>query len=128
MEEQKVIAERQLSWVGRMFDWIDFNILSKSARLWMYILEILGIIAISIIIYQFNKGMHLIESAKTPFDIEKAKIFIDAIKNSAGPIATMVATICGAIPSIMGIFRSLKTKWNGNDSVNKNTKEGQYAV
>ena len=113
--EEKVVETRKLSWVGRVFDWIDFNILSRSTRLWMYILEITGIVAICIVIYQFNLGLQLLIKAKTTFEIEKAKLLIDAVKSSAGPISTMVATICGAIPTIMGIFRSLKVKWtNGN--------------
>lgn len=114
MEEKKV-ETRKLSWVGKMFDWIDFNILSRSTRLWMYILEITGIVAICIIIYQFNLGLQLLIKAKTTFEMEKAKMLIDAVKSSAGPISTMVATICGAIPSIMGIFRSLKVKWTNDN-------------
>jgi hypothetical protein len=119
MEETNIDKPIKISWIGRMFDWIDFNILSRSTRLWMYMLEILGIVAICIIIYQFNKGMNLIVAAKTNFEIQKAKMFVDAVKSSAGPISAMVATICGALPSIMGIFRSLKVKWkNGNGNGN----------
>ena len=121
--EEKIVETRTLSWVGKMFDWIDFNILSKSTRLWMYILEITGIVAICIVIYQFNKGMQFLIQAKTDFEMQKAKMLIDAVKSSAGPISAMVATICGAIPSIMGIFRSLKVKWaNGNGNGNGHVK------
>jgi hypothetical protein len=124
MEENGTNKPMKLSWIGKVFDWIDFNILSRSTRLWMYLLEILGIVAICIIIYQFNKGLNLIVAAKTDFEIKKAKMFVDAVKSSAGPISAMVATICGALPSIMGIFRSLKVKWaNGHGTNGTNGKK-----
>lgn len=123
-EEDKFVVKQQdcpppqkLAWVGRVFQWIDVNILSNTTRLWMYILEILGIVAICIIMFQFNSGLQMISSAKTDFEIAKAKLFIESVKESATPIATMVATICGALPTVMGIFRSLKKKWTNGESI-----------
>ena len=110
-ELQEILERPKLSWIGRFFLWLDYNILSKSTKLWMYLLEALGIVAICIVMFQFDKGLKMIVDAKTQFQINQAKLFVDTVKSSAQPIATMVATICGALPTIIGVLRSLKTKW-----------------
>jgi len=102
-------------WIGKIFDWIDETILSKTTRLWMYLLEVVGVVVIFIMVNEFQKGFDMILKANTELELKKAHVFIESVKNSAGPIATMVATICGAIPVVIGALRSLKTKWsNGN--------------
>ena len=112
-ELQEILEKPRLSWIGRFFIWLDYNIFSRSTKLWMYLLEALGILAICVIMFQFNEGLKMIVNAKTEFEINKAKLFVDTVKSSAQPIATMVATICGAIPTIIGVLRSLKNKWAG---------------
>jgi len=114
------------SWIGRFFQWIDDNILSKTTRLWMYVLEIVGIVTIFIMIGEFRTGFELILKANTDLELQKAHMFIEAVRGSAGPIASMVATICGAIPAVMATFRSLKKKWNGNYT--KNNEENNKVL
>lgn len=106
---------RKLSWIGRFFDWININILDKTSKFWVYCLEIAGIFFIVIVVSEFRTGLQMIVDANTELELQKAQLFVDAVKSSATPIAAMVATICGALPSIIGILRTLKTKWkNGN--------------
>ena len=112
-ELQEILEKPKLSWIGRLFIWLDYNIFSRSTKLWMYLLEALGILAICVIMFQFNEGLKMIVNAKSEFEINKARLFVDTVKSSAQPIATMVATICGAIPTIIGVLRSLKNKWAG---------------
>ena len=104
--------QKKCSWVGRFFQWIDDNILSKTTRLWMYFLEIAGVIFIFIIIKKVEVGLNLVALGRSTFELQKAEIYINSLTKLAPAIATMVATICGAIPTIMGVFRSLKKKWN----------------
>ena len=123
MDLEKLKAEPSLqkkcSWVGRFFQWIDDNILSKTSRLWMYFLEIAGVIFIFIIIKKVEVGLNLVALGRSTFELQKAEIYINSLTKLAPAIATMVATICGAIPTIMGVFRSLKKKWNTPDQGNK---------
>jgi len=102
---------KKMSWVGRFFKWIDDNILDKTTRLWMYLLEALGGIIICIFVSKFTDGLDLILKASNELEMAKAQAYIDAIKTSAAPISVMVATICGALPTVMGMFRAFKTKW-----------------
>ena len=108
---KEILEKPKLSWIGRFFIWLDDNILSKTTKLWMYMLEGLGVFAICVIMYQFSEGLEMIVSAETKLELDKAKLFVDTVRSSAQPIGTMVATICGAIPTIIGVLRSLKTKW-----------------
>ena len=112
-------------WIGKIFDWLDENILSKTTRLWMYLLEIAGVVVIFIMVSEFQKGFEMILKANTELELKKAHLFIESVKNSAGPIATMVATICGAIPVVIGALRSLKTKWANGNGVQKEVVKGQ---
>lgn len=114
---------KKCSWVGRMFQWIDDNILDKTSRLWMYILEALGICIIIVFIIKFLHGLNLIASASTDIEIEKAKLYIDAVRTNATPISAMVATICGALPTVIGVFRALKGKWKNGYGTEKPKKE-----
>ena len=100
--------------VGRFFDWLDTNVLSKTTRLWMYFLEILGCAIIIYIVAIWNKGFNMIEAAQTELELQRAQMYIDAIRGGTTPIATMVSVICAAIPTVMGSFRSLKKKWSAN--------------
>lgn len=102
---------KKISWVGRAFQWLDDNILSKTTRLLMYVLECAGVVAIFIIIYEFRHGIALIEIATDDFSLKKAESIVGSVKDFASPLAIMVTTICGAIPTVMGVFRSLKKKW-----------------
>jgi hypothetical protein len=77
----------------------------------MYVLECAGVVAIFIIIYEFRHGIALIEIATDDFSLKRAESIVDSVKEFASPLAIMVTTICGAIPTIMGVFRSLKKKW-----------------
>lgn len=98
-------------WVGHFFQWLDDNILSKTTRLLMYVLEFSGVFAICIIIYEFRHGIALIEIATDDFSLKKAESIVGSVKDFASPLAIMVTTICGAVPTVMGVFRSLKKKW-----------------
>ena len=103
------------SWVGPFFQWLDDNILSKTTRLWMYALEVAGVIVIFTVLSEYKTGFSLIIKAKTAVDLQRAQMFIDAVTNSATPLAAMVATICGGIPTVMGVFKSFNKKWkNGS--------------
>lgn len=106
----------KLRWIGKLFDWFDKTILSKTTRLWMYLLEAAGVIVIFIMIGEFQKGFKMVLEATNEIELKRAQLFIDAVKNSATPIATMVATICGATPVVIGALRSLKTKWSIQDT------------
>ena len=116
--------EKRCSWIGRVFVWIDDNILSKTTRLWMYLLEVAGIVFIFIIIKKVNVGLQLVADAQTHLDLKKAEMYVDSLASLAPAVATMVATICGAIPVVMGIFRSLKKKWVGQ-SLQQSLEEKQ---
>lgn len=110
------MSEKKGSWVGRFFQWLDDNILSKTTRLWMYILEVSGVVVIFMVLFEYKVGFNLILKAETPVDLQRAQMFIDAVSNSATPLSVMVATICGAIPTVMGVFKSFNKKWtNGNN-------------
>jgi hypothetical protein len=105
----------QLSWVGRMFIWIDINILDKTSRLMMYVLEIAGILSLYVIINKVILGLNLIRIAPDELGLTKAKIYIDSLVAIMPALAAMVATICGALPTVIAVFRSLDKKWkNGN--------------
>jgi len=120
MDSARLLSETSLtpkcSWVGRAFQWIDDNILSKTSRLWMYLLEIVGLVCISIILSKVDNGLLLISEAKTELDIQKAKMYVDALIQLAPALASMIATICGALPLAIGAFRSLKSKWELNSN------------
>jgi len=105
----------RVSIVGRFFQWVDDNILDKTSRLWMYILEISGIVVIGIIIHEFTQGLNMIENAQTDLELKRAEMFMNNVRDCITPIAAMVSTICAALPTVMGVFRSLKNKWqNGH--------------
>ena len=103
--------KKKISWVGHFFQWLDDNILSKTTRLLMYLLECAGVVAIFIILYEFRHGVKLIEHATDDFSLKKAEVIVTSVKDFASPLAIMVTTICGGIPTVMGVFRSLKKKW-----------------
>jgi len=112
--------------VGRFFQWVDDNILSKTTRLWMYCLEASGTIIIFTILHEFQVGFKMILNAQTQLEIQKAQMLVDAVTNAATPLATMVATICGGIPVVMGVFRSLKKKWeNGSPPSEISMQQGE---
>ena len=104
--------------IGRFFQWIDDNILSKTTRLWMYLLEMSGIFAIFIVLFEVKSGFELLYNSTTELEIQKAKLLLDSVTNAATPLATMIATICGGIPVVMGVFRSFNKKWKNNDQGN----------
>jgi len=113
-EESK--SKKKCSWVGRFFQWIDDNILSKTTRLLMYVLEFAGIFAIYMILHEFIQGIDMMTGAANEFELQKAQLIVDSVKEFASPLAVMVTTICGAIPTIMGVFKSLKKKWGVDDT------------
>lgn len=106
--------------VGRIFQWVDDNIISKTTRLWMYFLEIFGCVCIAIIISDFQYSFRMIRDASTAFDLQKAQVLMQAIKDSSGPLAAMIATISAALPALMAAFRTLGKKWgtSGDSSGN----------
>lgn len=112
-----------ISWIGKLIDWINTNILDKSTKLWLHILEIIGIGAIVIILLWGHSGLGLILQAKTELDLQRAKLYIDSITQIAPSVAGMVATICGAIPAIIGVLRSLGKKWTNQTNENYETSE-----
>ena len=108
-------ATTQCGRVGRIFQWIDDNILSKTSRLWMYLLEVVGVVVIFVILNRFLAGLDMLMDAKTELALKKAQLYIESVKQGATPIAAMVATICGAIPTVIATFKSLNKKWkNGH--------------
>lgn len=107
-------TNEKVSIVGRVFQWIDDNILSKTTRLWMYVLEIMGIISIIVVLLKFTQGLNMITNAQNDVDFHRAELYLSYVRDCIAPIATMVATICAALPTVMGVFRALKKKWNGN--------------
>jgi len=114
----------KLSRIGKLIDWININILDKSTKLWLHILEIIGIGTIVVILLWGRSGLDLILQAKTELDLQKARLYIDSITQIAPSIAGMVATICGAIPAIIGVLRSLGKKWtNEKNEVNETSGE-----
>lgn len=113
-----------LSWIGKFFVWLDTNILSKTTKFWLYILEIVGVAIIFIIVGKTTIGLNLIINAKTELDLAKAKMYIDSLTALSPAIAGMVGTICGALPIAIGTMRSLGKKWmNGKDTVQESEVE-----
>lgn len=116
--------ERKISVVGKFFQWIDDNILDKTSRLWMYVLEITGVLVIGIVLREFVHGLDMIANAKTDTELKKAELFISSVKECITPIAAMVSTICAALPTVMGVFRSLKKKWENGNANKSNGESG----
>jgi len=117
-------TKRKPSWIARLFDWIDYNILSRTTKIWVYCLEIVGIIALFMVLDEFKTGLELIRTAKDALELQKAKVYMDAVITSAPSLATMIAVIGGALPGLIGALRTLKKKWingyaNGNGHANK---------
>lgn len=117
--------KKRISWVGRFFQWLDDNILSKTTRLLMYMLEVAGVVAIFLILYEFRHGIKLIQHATDDFSLKKAETIVTSVKDFASPLAIMVTTICGGIPTVMGVFRSLKKKWGVDKDSIANALQGQ---
>lgn len=116
---KQILQEKnKVSIVGKFFQWIDDNILDKTSRLWMYALEVAGLVVIAVVLREFVIGLEMIADAKTDIELKKAELFISSVKECITPIAAMVSTICAALPTVMGVFRSLKKKWeNGNSKL-----------
>jgi CRISPR/Cas system endoribonuclease Cas6 (RAMP superfamily) len=104
--------KNKISIVGKFFQWIDDNILDKTTRLWMYVLEITGVLVIAIVLREFIAGLEMVSAAQTEMELKKAELFLANVRECITPIAMMVSTICAALPTVMGVFRSLKKKWN----------------
>ena len=111
---------KKLSWVGRMFVWIDENIFSKTTRLWLYVLEIIGIVVIFIVVGKAKIGLNMIIDAKTELDLTKARMYMDSLIALAPAIAGMIVSISGALPAVIATFRSLGKKWKANGYKNEN--------
>lgn len=107
------------SWILRSLDWIS-SILNRTTKIWIICLEIIGVIVIFVIIGEVKITMKAITTATTELDFKKAEMMINALKDLAPSIATMVAVICGAIPGLVGVLRSLNKKWNGINDNNNN--------
>jgi len=110
-----VFSTKKLSWVGKFFQWLDMNIFDKSSRAWMYLLEAAGVVAIFMILNDVRIGLHQIASSKSELELKIATTYINSVVTLAPAIATMVATICGALPTVIGIMRSLNTKWKAGN-------------
>lgn len=109
----------RVSWVGRMFQWIDINILDKTSRLWMYALEAVGVVLIFIVLDDVRRGLGFVSKAPDDFALKKAQLYINSLVSIIPALAAMVATICGALPTVIAVFRSLNQKWkNGNGNGN----------
>lgn len=116
IDVDKAVSIKQLSWVGRFFYWLDINIFDKTTKLWLYLLETAGVVAIFIIIDDMQHGLSKIAASTNEFELKVAESYVSSVIQLAPAVAAMVATICGALPAIIGVMRSLKTKWkNGNE-------------
>ena len=109
--------------VGKFFDWLDNNVLSKTTKLWMYFLECAGVIIIFVIIWDVKTGLRMIATSTDELSLQKSKMYIDSITQLAPSLAGMVTTICGALPAVMGAFRSLNKKWASPTMPNIPTEE-----
>ena len=104
-------SNKKLSWVGKVFVWIDDNILDHTSRLLMYVLEILGVVAVYMIMRDIQFGFHKLNAANTEMALKKAESYLDHLVSITPVLAAMIATICGALPTIIGVLRSVNNKW-----------------
>ena len=116
IDVDSILANKKLSWVGKILVWLDVNIFENSTRLIMHLLEIVGVVAIYVIISDVQVGLHKVSIATTDLELARAKTYLDSLVQLAPALATMIATICGALPSIIGLMRSVHMKWKNNST------------
>jgi len=115
-----ISSREKLSWVGKVFQWVDINIFDKSTRLWMYLLEASGAISVFVIIGDVQHGLHKIATSTTELELRIAESYVKSLIDIAPALAAMIASICAALPAIMGIMRSVNVKWkNGHGGSGK---------
>jgi len=110
------IPSKKGMWLSRFIDKVS-AILSRTTKIWIIILEMIGVIVILIFVGEVQLTLKMIMKATTELDFKKAEMMVNALRDLAPSIATMVGVICGAIPGLVGVLKSLNKKWqNGTDT------------
>lgn len=86
--------------VTRFFNWLD-PILSRSSKLWMYLLECVGVLAVVVLLSFAVAGFTMI----VWYDRDRGKELVEAVVSSANSLQVLIVGVTGALPAIIGLLR-----------------------
>jgi hypothetical protein len=112
MSSFKRSAKKKL---GSFFDGVD-ELLDRTSRFWMYLLEAIGVIILIILFVKFYHAIEAIEFTTNEIELARARAVIDAIQIAAGSMKELIIGLCAAIPALIGFLRQQGKKWGSSSS------------
>lgn len=101
--------------LGAFFDGVD-ELLDRTSRFWMYLLEAIGVVILIILFVKFYRAIEAIQLTTNEMELARAKAVIDAIQIAAGSMKELIIGLCAAIPALIGFLRQQGKKWGSNSS------------